>query len=61
MYVGVDAHIDPAVQTNFTEISGKFDGAQWGDVGIAPYAPPPEGFRKSEMSVENAKFEGKLS
>ena len=36
--VGVDAHIDPAVQTGFTGISGKFDGAKWGDVGIAPYA-----------------------
>ncbi|MFR4596031.1 MAG: hypothetical protein ACLT8T_11605 [Oscillospiraceae bacterium] len=36
--VGVDAHIDPAVQTDFTEIQCEFDGAQWGDVGIDPYA-----------------------
>ena len=31
-FVGVDAHIDPAVQTDFTEIPGEFDGtlgAMW--------------------------------
>ena len=38
MFVGVDAHIDPAVRTVFTEIYGENDGSQWGDVGIAPYA-----------------------
>jgi len=38
MFVGVDAHIDPARNPDFTEIFGKFDGAQRGDVGIAPYA-----------------------
>ena len=37
MFVGVEAHIDPAGCTDFTEISGEFDGTQWGDVGIAPY------------------------
>ena len=37
-FVGVDAHIDPAVQTDFTEIQSEFDGTQWGDVGIDPYA-----------------------
>ena len=31
MFVGGDAHIDPAERTVFTEISGEFD------VGIAPY------------------------
>ena len=36
--IGVDAHIDPAVQTDFTEIQCEFDGTQWGDVGIDPYA-----------------------
>ena len=36
--VGVDAHIDPANGTDFTGISGESVGAQWGDVGIAPYA-----------------------
>ena len=38
MFVGVDAHIDLAERTVFTEISGKFATSQWGDVGIAPYA-----------------------
>ena len=32
MCVGVDAYIDPAVCTGFTEIFGEFDGTQWGDV-----------------------------
>ena len=36
--VGVDAHIDPAVCTIFTELFGEFVRAQRGDVGIAPYA-----------------------
>ena len=36
--VGVDAHIDPACKSDFTEIPGESDGTQWGDVGIAPYA-----------------------
>ena len=38
MFVGVDAHIDPAERTVFTEISGEFAASQWGDVGISPYA-----------------------
>ena len=38
MFVGVDAHIDPAVCTIFTELFGEFVRAQRGDVGIAPYA-----------------------
>ena len=38
MCVGVDAHIDPADCTDFTEIRCEFDGTQWSDVGIAPYA-----------------------
>ena len=37
-FVGVDAYIDPAVQTDFTEIHGEFATFSWGDVGIAPYA-----------------------
>ena len=37
-FVGVDAHIDPAVKTVFTKIQCEFDGAPRGDVGIAPYA-----------------------
>ena len=37
--VGVDAHIDPAVQTDFTKIQCEFDDTPWGDVGIAPYEP----------------------
>ena len=37
-FVGVDAHIDPAVCTIFTELFGEFVRAQRGDVGIAPYA-----------------------
>ena len=32
--VGVDAHIDPAVQAVFSEIFGEFAGSQWVDVGI---------------------------
>ena len=36
--VGVDADIDPAVQSVFMKIQCEFVGAQWGDVGIAPYA-----------------------
>ena len=36
MFVGVDAHIDPAERTVFTEISGEFATSQWGDVGIDP-------------------------
>ena len=36
--VGVDAHIDPAVQSVFMKIQCKFVGAPRGDVGIAPYA-----------------------
>ena len=38
MFVGGDAHIDPAERTVFTEISGEFATSQWGDVGIVPYA-----------------------
>lgn len=38
--VGVDAHIDPANKTDFTQLQCEFDGAQWGDVGIAPYEQP---------------------
>ena len=26
--------------TDFSKIFGEFVGAQWGDVGIAPYEPP---------------------
>ena len=37
-FVGVDAHIDPAGRTVFTEIPGEFENSQRGDVGIAPYA-----------------------
>ena len=38
--VGDDAHIVPANMTDFSKIFGEFVGAQWGDVGIAPYEPP---------------------
>ena len=38
MFVGVDAHIDPANGSGFTEIQCEFATSQWGDVGIAPYA-----------------------
>ena len=37
MVVGVDAHIDPAERTLFTEIYGKFATSQRADVGIGPY------------------------
>ena len=37
-YVGDDAHIVPANQSDFMEIFDEFDGAQWVDVGINPYA-----------------------
>ena len=37
-FVGVDAHIDPAGRTVFTEIVGEFENSKRGDVGIAPYA-----------------------
>ena len=50
MFVGVDAHIDPAERTVFTEISGEFAASQWGDVGIAPYAKT-ETFQKSRKGV----------
>ena len=36
-FVGVDAHIDPADCTVFTEIYGEFVTAQRADVGIGPY------------------------
>ena len=35
--VGVDAHIDPAVRTVFTEICGESAASEWADVGIGPY------------------------
>ena len=35
--VGVDAYIDPADCTVFTEIYGEFVTAQRADVGIGPY------------------------
>ena len=35
--VGVDAHIDPAERTVYTEIPGEFATFSRGDVGIAPY------------------------
>ena len=35
--VGVDAHIDPADCTVFTEICGEFATSQRADVGIGPY------------------------
>ena len=35
--VGVDAYIDPAGCTAFTEIYGKFVTARRADVGIGPY------------------------
>ena len=50
MFVGVDAHIDPAERAVFTEISGEFATSQWGDVGIAPYAKT-EKFQKSRKGV----------
>ena len=50
MFVGVDAHIDPANKTDFTQLQCEFDGAQWGDVGIAPYAKT-EKFQKSRKGV----------
>jgi len=36
-FVGVDAHIDPAERTLFTEIYGKFATSQRADVGTGPY------------------------
>ena len=39
-FVGVDAHIDPAERTLFTEIYGKFATSQRADVGIGPYRTP---------------------
>ena len=48
--VGGDAHIAPANETDFTEISGEFATSQWGDVGIAPYAKT-EKFQKSRKGV----------
>ena len=39
-FVGVDAHIDPAERTLFTEIYGKFATSQRADVGIGPYMTP---------------------
>ena len=38
MFVGVDAHIDPAGCTVFMEIFGEFATFPGVDVGIAPYA-----------------------
>ena len=35
--VGVDAHIDPAVQSVFTVFFGEFATSQQADVGIGPY------------------------
>ena len=35
--VGVDAHIDPADCTVFTEICGEFATSRRADVGIGPY------------------------
>ena len=35
--VGVDAHIDPAERTVYTEIPSEFATFSRGDVGIAPY------------------------
>ena len=38
-FVGVDAHIDPAIQTDFTEIPGEFDGtlgAMWASPPTSP-------------------------
>ena len=37
MFVGVDAHIDPAECTVFTEISGEFATSQWADKVVGPY------------------------
>ena len=31
-------HIAPATQSDDTEIQCEFDGTQWADVGIGPYA-----------------------
>ena len=50
MFVGGNAHIDPAERTVFTEISGESATSQWGDVGIAPYAET-EKFQKSRKGV----------
>ncbi|MEI3078269.1 MAG: hypothetical protein V8T00_02810 [Oscillospiraceae bacterium] len=36
--VGDDAHIVPANQSDFMETFDEFDGVQWVDVGINPYA-----------------------
>ena len=35
--VGVDAHIDPAIQSVFTETCGESAASEWADVGIGPY------------------------
>ena len=37
-YVGDDAYIVPINQSDFMETFDEFDGAQWVDVGINPYA-----------------------
>ena len=37
--VGDDAYIVPAESSVLIENSGEFDGTQWVDVGIDPYAP----------------------
>ena len=37
-FVGGDAHIAPATQSDDTEIQCEFDGTQWGDVRNRPYA-----------------------
>ena len=42
--VGVDANIDPAGCTGFTEIFGKFATSQRADVGIGPYRTPANSY-----------------
>ena len=37
MVVGVDAHIDPAGCTGFTEIFGETEPSHWADRAVGPY------------------------
>ena len=36
-FVGVDAHIDPAGCTGFTEIFGETEPSHWADRAVGPY------------------------
>ena len=56
MFVGGDAHIDPAERTVYTEIPGEFDGTLGSMCSIDPYEVWEVDVRNRPYAVRRRKF-----